>query len=68
MITDTEIKARLKSGGRIIRRDLSNLRIKYMTLDEYSHGWSVLEKGFKSQAAVKDRMTELLKEENTIEI
>ncbi|MGC5744404.1 hypothetical protein [Chryseobacterium sp. NFX27] len=55
----------LKAGFTIIREDNVNLRIKCKTLQNTD--WITMEKDFKSKAAVRRKMDELLSKKNIIE-
>ncbi len=48
----------LKRGFTIIRADNENLKIKHKTVK--NHDWQTLEKDFKSKAALRRKMDELL--------
>lgn len=55
----------LKKGFTIIRADNLNLKIKHKTAGNYE--WQTLEKDFKSKAALRRRMDELLSISSIIE-
>ncbi len=58
----------LKAGYVFIRTDKTIMSIKTQSNGEYSHGWKILEKGFKTIKEMDARMQELLQDEKTLEM
>lgn len=65
---NTDLDKLLSAGYRFIRGDRSKNAIKVQSHGSYSHGWKILEKGFKSYKQVELRINELLQDEKTIEL
>jgi hypothetical protein len=64
----TDVNKLLKAGYRFIRGDRHSNSIRIQCQGTYSHGWKILEKGFKTYNEVEKRINELLEDEKTLEL
>ncbi len=59
----------LASGYRFIRTDTVMMAIKTQSHNgQYSHGWKILERGFKTVKEMEKRMQVLLEDKMTLEM
>lgn len=58
----------LDAGYTFIRTDKTMMAIKTQSHTTLSHGWKVLEKGFKTIKEMEQRMAVLLKDKMTLEM
>lgn len=64
-MTATDQHKIINKGFKVIRREYNRMLIKIKI--ESSHGWSNLESGFPSKAALDRRMKEMLADPMTVE-
>ena len=58
----------LDAGYTFIRTDTNLMAIKTKSHGEYSHGWKVLENGFKTIKEMEQRKSVLLQDKMTLEM